>query len=176
VHERDPLLELLVVSTTEACEIPIEASRVSDLTMRGRPGAWGVAPRAARDDDEVGHRDPVVREELLGDRLVAGQQQPPRVTAAIGGLEQLEVGHDVLVPDRHVVEALEQVEGDVGLELGDGVADHSQVAADAQGPHLVPEAAQRRDHVVLHLPVGRLEFCLLGLLGRHEALCMRART
>src|SRR6185369_9390980 len=74
---------------------------------------------AAGEDGEPRHGDAVVGEELLGDGLVPGQQQAAGVAAGVGQLQQLQVGHHVLVEGGDVREALHQVEGDVGLELVD---------------------------------------------------------
>ena len=52
-------------------------------------GERGLA--AAADDREVRHRDAVVREELLRERLVARQNQPARVAAGIRQAQQFEV-------------------------------------------------------------------------------------
>jgi hypothetical protein len=62
------------------------------------------------------------------------------------------MAHDILIEDRDVVEALEQVEGDVRLPVGGGAADVAQVVVDAERLHLVPHGAERRNHVVLGPP------------------------
>jgi hypothetical protein len=60
----------------------------------------------------------VIGEELLRQRLVPGQEQPARIAARVGQLQQLEVADDVLIEDRDVVEPFEEVEGDLRLPLG----------------------------------------------------------
>ena len=104
-------------STTDACEMPADASKNSDLTISGkcrRFGERGLAP--APDDGEVGHRDAVIGEELLRQRLVARQDQAARIAAGVGQAQQLEVADDVLVERRDAGERLHQVEDDVRLE------------------------------------------------------------
>ena len=66
--------------------------------------------------------------------------------------KQLEVRDDVLVEDRDVVEAFEQVEGDVRLPLGHHPPDFAEVVVDAERLDLVAQRAQRRDDVVLGPP------------------------
>ena len=103
-------------STTEACEMPIEASCVSDFTISGncrRFGRWIARP--TRNTANSGTGMPVVGQQLLRQRLVARQHQPARIAAGVGQPQQLEMADDVLIEDRDVVEALEQVEGDVRL-------------------------------------------------------------
>ena len=58
----------------------------------------------------------------------------------------------VLVEDDDVVEAFEQVEGDLGLPFGDKAPDFAEVVVDAERFHFVPHAGQRRDDVVFGAP------------------------
>ena len=84
-------------------------------------------------------------------------------------LQQLEMADDVLVEDRHVVEPLEQVEGDVRLPLFVGAADVAEVVVDGERPHLVAEPRQRRDDVVLGAPGRRRDVgAFFDLLRRHQ--------
>ena len=113
---------------------------VSDFTMSGKASRFGcrtLRPRGKM--AKSGHRDAVVGEQLLGERLVAAEQEAARVAARVRHLQQLEVGHDVVVEGGDVVEALEQVEGDVGLEVEDGVADRPRSSPTPSGLHLVAE-------------------------------------
>src|SRR4029077_19116545 len=119
---------------------------------------------------ELGHRDAVVREELLRDALVARQHQPARVTAGVRHAEQLEVARHVLVVDRHVVEVFQEIEHGVRLRLGDGVPDDAEIAADAQAPHLVAQLAQRAHDVELGLPLRLAEIDALDVVRRHQDL------
>jgi hypothetical protein len=50
------------------------------------------------------------------------------------------------------VELFEEVEGDVGRAILDGVADDAEVAVHLDRPDLVPQPAQGRDDVVLGAP------------------------
>ena len=59
----------------------------------------------------------------------------------------------MVVEAREAVELLEQVEDDVRLEGLHRLADRQQLVGDAEGLHLVAEAAQRLEHVVLGLPL-----------------------
>ena len=86
-------------STTEACEMPIDASWVSDFTISGKlQPLRPPRPRGRRGTTaKSGHRDAVVGEHLLRQRLVARQHQAARVAAGVGHAQQLEVADDVLV-------------------------------------------------------------------------------
>jgi hypothetical protein len=120
-------------------------------------------------DFEFRDGDAVIGEQLLRQRLVPRQQESPRVAARVGQLEQLEVRDDVLVKDRDVIEPFEQVEGDVRLPLGREPADFSQVVVDAECLHLVAEAGQGRDDVVLRPPRSRHDVgALLDLVRRNQ--------
>jgi hypothetical protein len=151
--------------TSDVCAMPADPSLVSDLTISGK------ASRAAHAEHrELGHRDAVVREELLRDALVARQHQPARVAAGVRHAEQLEVARHVLVVDRHVVEVFQEIEHGVRLGLGDGVPDDAEIAADAQAPHLVPQLAQRGHDVELGLPLRLSEIDALDVVRRHQDL------
>ena len=103
-------------STTEAREMPIEASCVSDFTMSGERQPLRPPRLAAHaHDHEVGHGDAVADQQRLRERLVAREHQPARVAARVGDPQQLEEAHDVAVEHADAVERLEQVEDDVGL-------------------------------------------------------------
>ena len=80
------------LSTTDACEMPIDASCVSDLTISGNASRLGrrIGP-ADPEDVEFGDRNAVVGEQLLRQRLVAREQQAARIAAGVGQLQQLEV-------------------------------------------------------------------------------------
>ena len=158
-------------STTDAWEMPIEASRVKRLHDQGEAQAPRPPHRAlAGDDHEVGARG-------CGDRTGSSWRAPCRGTAGAPAScsrcsqpQQLEVGDHVLVPGRDLGESLEQVEGDVGLELGDGAADHPELAAHPERAHLVPLLAQGVDDVELGLPLDVHHVLPLVVLGRDEAL------
>ena len=108
------------LSTTDACEMPIEASCVSDFTISGNGRRLGRRiGRPMRNTSNSGHGNAVIGQQLLRQRLVARQQQAARIAAGVRQLQQLEVADDVLVEDRDVVEAFEQVERDVRLPVGD---------------------------------------------------------
>jgi hypothetical protein len=72
---------------------------------------------------------------------------------------------------RDAVKFLQQVEDNVRLELGHGVANDAQVVADTDRPSVMFELAQRIHDVELGLP---LEDFLFGMavqaLGRNQAL------
>jgi hypothetical protein len=132
--------------------MPSDASSVKDFTISGNeaPRAPDRAPEG--EDCEVRARNPVVGEDLLGERLVAAQHEAARVAARVGDAQELEIRHHVLIVRRQAVELLEEIEGDVRLPLLDRLADDPQVAPDPERAHLVAELAQRAHDVVLRLP------------------------
>ena len=136
------------VSTTDACEMPIDASCVNDFTMSGNVSRlWRRIGRPMRQTSNSG-----TAMQLLRERLVAGHEKTARIAAGVRQLQQFEVRHDVLVEDRHVVEPFEQVERDVRLPFVGEPADFAKVVVDAEWPHFVPHRGQRRDDVVLGAP------------------------
>ena len=157
--------------------MPIDASCVSDFTISGKASRFGRRiGRPIRKTSKSGTVDAVIRQQLLRQRLVARQQQPARVAAGVGQLQQLEMADDVLIEDRHVVEAFEQVEGDVRLPLFGRAADVAEVVVDAERAHLVAEAAQRRDDVELGAPRrARRGRCLRGACQAARGADGRAR-
>jgi hypothetical protein len=94
----------------------------------------------------------VVGEDLLGQRLVGRQRQPERVAARVGLLLEHKVADHVREEEGVAVELFEEVEGDVGRAILDGLADDAEVAVNLDRPDLVPQLAQGRDHVVLGAP------------------------
>ena len=126
--------------------------------------------RAAAEHGELRRGDAVELQQLLGQGLVAREQQPARVAAGVGLAHQLEEGHDVLVVGADAVEFLQQVEDDVRLPVGDGAAHLGEAVEDPQAAHLVAGLAQGGDDVVLGAPL--LDF-LFGVafqgLRRHQA-------
>src|SRR4029453_2943460 len=70
---------------------------------------------------------------------------------------------------RLAMELLQQIEGDVGLEFLDRVADRLQLVLHAERHDLVPRGAQRAHHVVFGLPdVDVLVALALQGIGRHQ--------
>ena len=128
--------------TTDACEMPIDASWVSDFTMSGNCSRFGSRTlRPRRNDGELGHGDAVVGEELLRERLVAREQQAARVAAGVRHAQQLEVADDVLVEQADVVERLEQVEDDRAASTRRSPARIGvELVLDAEHLHLVAVA------------------------------------
>ena len=110
----------------------------------------------AREDTESRHPNSVVREDLLRQRLVAGQKKPARVASGVGGPLELQVTDDVRVEDRFAIELLEEIEHDVRLELLDRGPKRGQLVAQADHYHVVSEPAQPLAHVELGLERGDL--------------------
>ncbi len=146
----------------------LEEERLDD-EREAQPAAEPRAGAAA-DDQEVGHGDPVVREELLGERLVAREDEAARVAAGVGQAQQLEVANDVLVEGRHAGERLHQVEDDVRLEGADNRPDGAQPVMEAEHAHVVPHLLQRFRDVVLHLPLGLAHVDAGGVRGRDQVI------
>ena len=78
---------------------------------------------ADRKHGELRHRDAVIMQELLRQRLAARDDHAARIASGIRHLQQLEVAHDILVEDHLAVELLQQVEHHVRLPVLDRVAD-----------------------------------------------------
>jgi hypothetical protein len=116
----------------------------------------------------------MVGQQLLRERLVAGEDQPARVAAGVPEAQQLEVADDVLVEGRDAGKRLHQVEDDVRLEEP-GVGGCRRGRRDAEHAHLVTHLAQRLDDVVLHLPLGLEDVDAGGVLGRDEVSWTSAR-
>ncbi len=111
----------------------------------------------------------MIGQDFLGQALVASQHQAARIAAGVGYPQEFKVGHDVLIIDRDPVEFLEEVEGDLRLPLFDRLPNHGQVIAQAQGLHLMSHVPERRDDVILRLPLdGREIHTFPGLLRRDQ--------
>ena len=106
-----------------------------------QPG--GLAPELAtgRDHGEARNADAVVVQDHLRERLVAGDHQAAGIAAGVGQLDELEIAHDILVEHRLPTKILQQIEGDVGLEVVDGPAERRQVVVEPERLHLVPQLA-----------------------------------
>ena len=77
--------------------------------------------------------------------------------------------HHVLVENRDLIEAFQQVERDVRLPFGREAPDFAQVVVNAERLHLVAEAGQRRDDVVFRSPWRRHDVgAFLDLVGRDQ--------
>ena len=142
------------------------------MTISGYCSRLGSLTFAAeRHDQEIRHRDAVIRHQLLGQRLVARQRQAARIASRVRHLQQLEIADDVLIEHDDVVERLHQVEGDGRLELVHRLLDGRQIVVHADHADLVAEHLQRADDVVLHAPFGGFRRRLVDfLVGRLEAL------
>ena len=125
---------------------------------------------AAPEHGEFRHGDPVVRHQLLRQRLVARQQEPARVAPGVRHAQQLEIADDVLVEEVDVVERLEEVEDNRRLPLLHGEADRVELVLNAERLDLVPVLAQRRDDVELGLPLGVHHVDAGEVVGRHQVL------
>ena len=137
--------------------------------MRGNCEPLRAAHGAADlEDGELRHRNAVVGEQLLGEALVARQQQAAGIAAGVRDAQQLEVADDVLIEDRDVVEVLEQVEDDVRLEVVDRLAHDAEIVADAEVVHLVAGLLQGDGDVELRLPVDAGDVDALDVLRRHQ--------
>ena len=136
-------------ATTEACEMPSDASSVTDFTNSGNLSLRGSAVALAlADHGEARRRDAVIGEDLLRQRLVARNHHAARIAAGVRQLHQLEERDHVLVVSDDALEFLEQVESHLGLPVGDHRAQLGEIVAQAQGLDLVPGLLQRRGDVV----------------------------
>jgi hypothetical protein len=95
-------------------------------------------------------------QELFRERLVARQHQAAWATAGIALAQKLQITDDMLVVHRNTVEMDQQIEGDIGLELGEGAPHRPKVAADAEPMHFVTQLLERLDHVPLGAKVRQL--------------------
>jgi hypothetical protein len=150
--------------------MPSEDSSVALFTNSGSARLFGPAGLAApRHHEEVGHAHAMVRGDLLGDDLAARQEQPARIAARVGQLQQFQVADHVRVEVRDAVELLEQVEHHFRLPLLGRHADRVQLVLHAERSHLVAELAQRADDTELGLPaVHLLGGLALERIGRHQ--------
>src|SRR5262245_15519558 len=160
VDELHALLEFLVVADNRSlgyADRAFVAHRLNNQRVYQPPGRLDFSVR--REDGEAGHAYAVVRQNLIGQSLVARQRQPARVAARVFLLHQLQEADHVLVEVWIAVELFEQVEGHVRLTLLDGVADHAELATHPDRPHLVPHVTECGDNVILCPPL----FLLLAL-------------
>src|SRR5262249_52833624 len=112
------------LSTTDACEMPQEASSFRLLTMSGkvrRGGRPNLPPR--REHGKGRQRDAVIDQKFLGQVLAAREHESARIAAGIGHPQQLEIARDVLIVDGFTVKLLEQIENHVRFPALDFVAD-----------------------------------------------------
>jgi len=116
-----------------------------------------------------GYPDPVIGQELLGQRLPPCQDEPARVAAGVGDPKQFEVAGDVLVVGGLPVKLLEQVEDHVGVHRFDGIADRSKFVLHAKGLDSVAGGPEGGDDVKLGLPAVDLLLAVsLQGVGRDE--------
>ena len=92
-----------------------------------------------------------MRDHHLRERLVAREREAARAAAGVRHAHQLEEGDHVLVEHDLVLELLEQVEDQLGLELLERGAQRAQLIVHAELAHLVAEQAQRLGDVDLAL-------------------------
>ena len=141
VHELDALLELRGVihhrglRDAEGGVLDGRLHEQREAQLLGH-----VEARAAAEHGELRGGDAVVLQQLLGQGLVARQQQAARIAAGVGLAHQLEEGHHVLVVGDDAVELLEQVEDDVRLPVGDGAAQLGEAVEHPEAAHLVAGA------------------------------------
>ena len=112
----------------------------------------------------------MVGEQLLRERLVAGEYQAARVAACVGQPKQLQIADDVLIERGYAGKRLHQVEHDVRLEQSGGRADAAELVVESEHPDAVAHFPQRLDDVVLHLPFGLEDVDAGRVLGRHEVI------
>jgi hypothetical protein len=85
------------------------------FTIRGNRNPLGrLTRRPPRHDQEMRLVHAVPAGQLLGERLVAGQDEPARIAARVVDLEQLEIADHVLIEVREMVELLPEVENTCG--------------------------------------------------------------
>src|SRR5215472_12831092 len=125
------------LSTTDACEMPQEASSLRLLMMS--EGEARRAPNLApqREHGKGRQRDAVIDQKFLGQVLAAREHEPARIAAGIGHPQQLEIARDVLIVDGFTVKLLEQIENHVRFPALDFVADGLELVLHAERPHFV---------------------------------------
>ena len=176
MDERDALLQLLVGVDDRRLGNADRRFLGQRLHDQGERQAFVPADRTPDAAHfRLGDADAMVREQLLRQRLVAREQQPARIAARVGQLQQLEMRDDVLIEDRDVVEALEQIEGDVRLPFGRQAPDLAEVVVDAQRLDLMTHRRQRGDDVVLGPPRRRCDVGAFRDLGRRNQMAMDER-
>ncbi len=110
----------------------------------------------------------MIGQHFLGQRFVARQHESARIAAGIGHMQQLEIGHHILVIHRHAVEFFEQIEGDVRTPVFDRRPDHPQIASHSQRAHVVTQFSERRHYVVFGFPSDLAQIMAIELIGRDE--------
>ncbi len=111
----------------------------------------------------------MVVQDLLRQRLIAGEHQAAGIAAGVGHSHELEKAHDVLVEHRLAVKLLEQVKDDMRLEVLDGAAERRQVVIEPERLDLVALLTQAGDHVIFGLVFDDLLLWLAGdVVGGHQ--------
>jgi hypothetical protein len=108
---------------------------------------------AAPEHREIRQGHSVIHENLLRQRLVAGEQESPRIAPGVRNEEHLEIGDPILIVHRDVVEVLEQVEEHVGMKALQRSIEDREVASQSHDRDHVPHESKRFDDVELHLPL-----------------------
>ena len=102
-------------------------------------------------DTELRNLNPVVGQNLLRQRLVAGKEKPSRVAAGIGSALKLQVPDDVRVENRLSVELLEKVEHDVRLESLNRPTERCELVAQADHHDFVAKCTKTLADLELRL-------------------------
>src|SRR5688572_14317052 len=125
MDELDSFLEFLVIVNDRRLGYAYRTLFNDRLYKQGKS-----KPRGARDllalwkDTETRYGDAVVRQNLLGERLIMRKRQPSRIAARVRLSQEFEVADDVLIEERMPVELFEQVKRDVRLVLFAGLSNH----------------------------------------------------
>jgi len=149
--------------------MPTDASSSSGLTMSGKRrslGRW----KATSAHHEVWDADPLIREHLLGQRLVAREHQAARRCARVRHAQHVHRRRDRVVEGRLTAKVLSEIEDDIrGLGAQPGHQLFGVVAKAVQ-PNLVTSRDQSARDVELSLVPG---FELLLVVLRRRRLAVR---
>jgi len=109
--------------------------------------------------------DPVVREDLLRERLVPGDQQGRGRGAGVAVPVHLEHGREAVLVPRVPSECLAAVEDDLRLELREALEHRLELLGDPDHQDVVPLRHQGAGHVVLRLlDLGLHRLLVVGIL------------
>src|SRR5260221_2097444 len=93
----------------------------------------------SRNDEEIGNRNAMIREQFLGERFASRKNEPARITSCVRDAQQLEQAHHILIEEHVAVKLFEQIEHDVRLELLDCIANWKKLILHAKRARLVTE-------------------------------------
>src|SRR5215217_6538054 len=93
-------------------------------------------------NEEVGNRNAMIREQLLRERLAPRENQSTWIAASVWNTQQLEQAHHVLIEEHVAVKLFEKIEHNVRLELFDRIPNGKKLVLHAERACFMPELAE----------------------------------